>query len=131
MFKKKKFIIGGVIVLAAVVFLLYISFMGGVTYYYEVAEFLDKSVELDGQTVRVSGVVADDIEKNGMEISFSITDNTGEDASLAVFYNGAVPDTFGVEKQIVVEGKYSTSGIFEADSIIAKCGSKYLPEEQE
>ena len=131
MLKKKKFIIGGILLLAAIVFLGYLSFMGGVTYYYEVGEFLDKADTLNGQTVRISGIVADDVERDGLEITFTLTDNTGADASLTVFYTGAVPDTFGVDKQVVVEGEYSISGVFEADSIITKCGSKYIPEEIE
>lgn len=131
MLKKKKFIIGGIILLAAVVFLGYLSFMGSVTYYYEVGEFLDEADTLNGQTVRISGIVADDLERDGLEMTFTLTDNTGDEASLPVFYNGAVPDTFGVDKQVVVEGEYNSGGIFEADSIITKCGSKYIPEEKE
>lgn len=129
MLKKKRFIIGGLILVAALVFLGYIGFMGGVTYYYEVGELLDQTSSLADQTIRVSGIVAPDVERDGLEMRFTITDNTGIDASLPVVYTGAVPDTFKVGNQVVVEGEYTASGIFEAEAIVTKCGSKYVPAE--
>ncbi len=127
---KKKYLIGGLILVAALIFLGYLSFMGGLTYYYEVNELLDKANSISGQTVRVSGAVADDVERDGLEMKFTILDMSDEEISLPVVYNGAVPDTFKVGNQVVVEGKYIiTDGLFEADAIIVKCGSKYIPEE--
>ena len=128
MLRKKKFIIGGFILTAALVFLGYIGIMGSVTYYYEVNELLEKAGTLGSQTIRVSGNVADDVNREGLDMSFTILDLSNDDVSLPVAYNGAVPDTFKVGNQVVVEGKYSAS-IFEADNIIVKCGSKYEPIE--
>jgi cytochrome c-type biogenesis protein CcmE len=127
--KNKRFLIGGLILISALVFLGYVGFMGGVTYYYEVDELLDQTDSLSGQTVRVSGNVADDVERDGLELRFTILDTTGSGASLPVVYSGAVPDTFKVGNQVVVEGEYTAAGIFEADAIIVKCGSKYEPAE--
>ena len=130
MLKKKKYLIGGLILIAALVFLGYLGFMGGLTYYYEVGELLDKANSISGQTVRVSGNIADDVVKDGLEMRFAILDTNDSEICLPVFYSGAVPDTFKVGNQVVVEGKYTTTaGIFEAEAIIVKCGSKYIPEE--
>ena len=129
MLKKKKYLIGGLILIAALIFLGYLGFMGGLTYYYEVGELLDKVNSISGQTVRVSGNVADDVVKDGLEMRFTIMDMSDSETSLPVVYSGAVPDTFKVGNQVVVEGKYTTTGIFEAEAIIVKCGSKYIPEE--
>lgn len=129
MLKKKKYLIGGLILTVALIFLGYLGFMNGLTYYYEVDEFLDEANSISGQTVRVSGNVADDVVKDGLEIRFTILDMTGKEASLPVVYSGAVPDTFKVGNQVVVEGKYTTNGIFEAETIIVKCGSKFTTEE--
>ncbi|MFH1662493.1 MAG: cytochrome c maturation protein CcmE [Chloroflexota bacterium] len=125
---KKKYLIGGLILIVALIFLGYLGFMGGLTYYYEVSELLDETSSITGQTVRVSGNVADDVVKDGLEVRFTILDMSDSETSLQVIYNGAVPDTFKVGNQVVVEGKY-TAGIFEAEAIIIKCGSKYIPEE--
>ncbi len=129
MLKKKKYLIGGLILIAALIFLGYLGFMGGLTYYYEVDELLDKANSISGQTVRVSGNVADDVVKDGLEIRFTILDMSGKEASLPVVYSGAVPDTFKIGNQVIVEGKYTAGGVFEAESIIVKCGSKYIPED--
>lgn len=129
MLKKKKYLIGGLILIAALIFLGYLGFMGGLTYYYEVGELLDEANSITGQTVRVSGNVADDVVKDGLEMRFTILDMSDSETSLPVVYSGAVPDTFKVGNQVVVEGKYTTIGIFEAEVIIVKCGSKYIPEE--
>jgi len=126
--KKKKYLIGGLILIAALIFLGYFSFMGGLTYYYEVGELMDEANSITGQTVRVSGNVADDVVKNGLELRFTILDMSDSETSLPVVYSGAVPDTFKVGNQVVVEGKY-TGGVFEAEAIIVKCGSKFIPEE--
>jgi len=126
--KKKKYLIGGLILIAALIFLGYFSFMGGLTYYYEVGELLDEANSITGQTVRASGNVADDVVKNGLELQFTILDMSDSETSLPVVYSGAVPDTFKVGNQVVVEGKY-TGGVFEAEAIIVKCGSKFIPEE--
>ena len=115
--------------MAALVFLGYIGFMGSVTYYYEVSELLEKADTLTNQTIRVSGNVADDVERDGLELRFTILDTTGNGDSLPVVYSGAVPDTFKVDNQVVLEGEYTAAGIFEADAIIVKCGSKYEPAE--
>lgn len=127
--KKKKYLIGGLILIAALIFLGYLGFMGGLTYYYEVGELLDKANSISGQTVRVSGNVADDVVKDGLEMRFTIMDMSDSETSLPVVYSGAAPDTFKVGNQVVVEGKYTTTGVFEAEAIIVKCGSKYIPEE--
>lgn len=128
MLKKKKYLIGGLILIAALIFLGYFSFMGGLTYYYEVGELLDETNSITGQTVRASGNVADDVVKDGLELRFTILDMSDSETSLPVVYSGAVPDTFKVGNQVVVEGEY-TGGVFEAEAIIVKCGSKFIPEE--
>ena len=130
MLKKKKYLIGGLILIAALVFLGYLGFMGGLIYYYEVSELLDEANSISGQTVRVSGNVANDVKRDGLEMRFTILDMSNSETSLPVVYSGAVPDTFKVGNQVVVEGKYTTTaGIFEAEAIIVKCGSKYIPQE--
>ncbi len=128
MLKKRKYLIGGLILIAALIFLGYFSFMGGLTYYYEVGELLDETNSITGQTVRASGNVADDVVKDGLELRFTILDMSDSETSLPVVYTGAVPDTFKVGNQVVVEGEY-TGGVFEAEAIIVKCGSKFIPEE--
>ena len=131
MIKHKKFIIGAIVLLVAIFVLGYAAFMVGGTYYYEVGEFLDKADTVAGQIVRVNGTVAPDAAKDGFTWHFTLLDMTGRDAKLTVVYDGSVPDTFKVGRQIVVEGRLQPlSGIFEASNIIIKCSSKFEPATQ-
>ena len=124
MLKNKKFIIGGIIILIAAVILGYVGFMGVGTYYYNVGEFLNKETTLAAQTVRISGILEPGAAKTGLTWNFTLKD-TSSDATLAVTYSRAVPDTFKVGQQIVVEGKYnSATSIFQGTNIIVKCASK-------
>jgi cytochrome c-type biogenesis protein CcmE len=131
MFKKKKFIIGGLIVVIAAAVLGYVAFMGTGTYYYNVGQFLAKEPTLSSQTIRVSGIVESDLAKNGLIWTFTMQDVSLPADTLKVTYsvaNGAVPDTFKVGQQAVVEGKYDTAtGVFVGTSIVVKCASKAQP----
>jgi cytochrome c-type biogenesis protein CcmE len=123
--KKKRFLIGGLIIGLAIIFLGYMGFISGASYYYEVGELLDLDSSVYDQMLRVNGEVEQ--EAKGLTLRFTIIDTTGRDASLPVVYRGVVPDTFKVGNQVVVEGKYTPDGIFEATAIQTKCASKYLP----
>ncbi len=120
MFKKKKFVIGGIIILIGVILLAYIGFQAGATYYYEVGELLGKADTLYDKTVKVGGEVAPGVEQElGKPTHFTIIDITDGTTTLPIVYNGSLPDTFQVERHVIVEGQYTQSGVFEAKSIIA------------
>jgi cytochrome c-type biogenesis protein CcmE len=122
---KKKFLIGGGVILIAVVYLLYLSFGSSVSYYVTVSEFFDRSDELHDTNIRVAGKIADaSIEWNAadLELIFTITEG---DESLPVIYHGAQPSGFKEGSNILVEGKYNSNGTFRASQLILKCPSKY------
>jgi cytochrome c-type biogenesis protein CcmE len=77
------------------------------------------------RNVRVSGtIVGESIvwEPRDMLLGFDIVDESGR---MSVVYNGARPDMFRDQAELVVEGKLSPEGIFEARTIVLKCPSKY------
>lgn len=128
MFRKKKFLIGGIIVVLAIGYLAYGGFMSSATYYYTVGELNGLGSSIYGDSVRVSGKVAPgsiEQERAGLTMRFTIVE--GEE-SLPVVYQGVVPDAFKVNNDVVVDGRLSSSGVFQADSILVKCPSKYVPE---
>ncbi len=125
MFKKKKFLIGGIILLLAVVYLGYTGFVSSATYYYTVSEYSQLDKVPGNSTIRIGGQVAEgSVVQQGSNISFNLVEG---DKSLAVTYQGAVPDTFKPGVDVVVEGKMGTGSTFEAKSILTKCASKYSP----
>jgi len=126
---KKRYIIGGVILIVVVGYLFYLSFGSSVSYYITVSELTARSAELYDTTVRVAGKIADspiDWNAQDLELRFSITEG-GE--TLTVIYCGAAPSGFKAGASILVEGKYGSDGIFRASQIIMKCPSKYEPED--
>jgi len=128
--KKKQFLIGGIIVFLAIGYLGYTGFQSSATYYYEVGELLEQGSSIYDENVRVSGQVAPgslEQESAGGVMRFIIIDIEGEE-SLAVVYQGVVPDTFKVGGDVVVEGYLDSSGIFQANTILTKCPSKYVPK---
>ncbi len=130
MFQKKKFLIGGLIVVLAISYLAYAGFESSATYYYTVSELTALRGSANGENVRVTGQVAAgsvEQETEGRILRFSIVD-VERDESLRVVYQGVVPDTFKIGNDVVVEGHLNSDSIFQANNILAKCPSKYVPE---
>ena len=130
MFKKKRFLIGGVIILIALGFLGYNAFAGAATYYYTVNEALAKGSSIYGNNVRVNGMVvagSTQRESAGRLLKFTIVDAAGGQ-NIPVVYEGIVPDTFTEGNEVVVEGTFDSNGVFQAKILMPKCPSKYEPQ---
>jgi len=122
---RKRYFIGGGILLAAVVYLLFLSFGSSVSYYVTVSEFYDRETELQAIDLRVAGEIADtpiDWDAKGLNLRFTITEG-GQ--NMPVIYHGAQPSGFKAGSSILVEGKYGSDGVFQASQLILKCPSKY------
>ncbi|HEY81908.1 MAG TPA: cytochrome c maturation protein CcmE [Dehalococcoidia bacterium] len=131
MLRKKKFLVGGLVVFLALGYLIYTGFQSSATYYYEVSELLTRGDSVYGENVRVRGEVAPgsvERESQGTVLRFIITDMEGEQ-SLPVVYQGVVPDTFKVGVEVVVEGQLDSDGVFQAHTLMPKCPSRYVPQE--
>ena len=128
--KNKKFLIGGIIVILAMAYLVYTGFAGAATYYYEVNEILTQRSSLQGENVRVHGLVEPgsiETESQNTVVKFNIID-IEQDEKLPVVYRGIIPDTFKENGDIVAEGQLEATGVFEAHLLLAKCPSKYESE---
>ncbi len=125
MLRRKKFIIGALIILAAVGYLAFTGFRESATYYYTVSEFAAQQAAADGKNVKVNGQVAPgSVQQDGRKVSFAIAEGG---SSLPVLYQGTLPDTFAAGNEVVVEG-HLAGGIFQAATILTKCPSKYVPQ---
>ncbi|HJR52662.1 MAG TPA: cytochrome c maturation protein CcmE [Gemmatimonadota bacterium] len=140
--------IGIVLVGAALSYLVYAGTKDNLVYYYEVDEVQAAAASTDGR-IRVSGdVVEGSIVKDDetREIRFAIraakangeggydgeSEGQSGDApsgspveSIPVVYAGTVPDIFREGIQVVVEGTMGSDGTFQAETLLAKCPSKY------
>jgi cytochrome c-type biogenesis protein CcmE len=130
--------IGIALVAAALGYLVYAGTKDNLVYYYEVDEVQAAAAKTGGK-IRISGdvvegsIVRDD---EAREIRFSIRRSTMGEAgavedvapsggSIPVAYAGTVPDIFREGIQVVVEGRMGSDGTFEAETLLAKCPSKY------
>jgi cytochrome c-type biogenesis protein CcmE len=123
-----KFVLGGLVIVAALVWLGFIGYEESKAYYITVEEFSAMQGQLQGKTVKVAGdVVEGSIDRASTPMEFMIS-NQGK--SLRVRYIGKdmVPDTFMDGSKAVVEGSLAQDGIFQARRIEAKCASKYEAE---
>jgi cytochrome c-type biogenesis protein CcmE len=130
--KKLRFVIGGVVIVVAVVALVAFAMTKNSVFYYTVNEVMAKG---QSENVRVSGdLVRGTIQKGniGDPITFKIQDKTATDKVITVTYTGNVPDTFREPRpedptpEVIVEGDYNAStNHFNATFLLAKCPSKY------
>ena len=119
------FLLAGIAILGAIVYLVVINTQASAAYDMTVTELRNcmtctaqTSVRVTG-TVQAGSVVRDDANER---ISFIINDGK---AALPVTYSGVVPDIFRAGIQVVVEGKYSGQGAFQALTLLTKCPSKF------
>jgi cytochrome c-type biogenesis protein CcmE len=117
--------IAAAVIVLAILYLGFTGFQQSMVYYLTVEELKARGSEIYGEGIRVSGhVEVGSIESDPikMEHAFIISEN-GE--RLSVLYKGIAPDTFKDGCEVVVEGKYDPSGTFMAETLLAKCPSKY------
>ena len=128
--RKLKFTTGILVVAAAIGVLVGVSFQGNMAYYIEVDDYLSKGSAAYGDAFKVRGfVVVDSIRRvpGVLRLEFEINDGEGGRA-LTVRYDKEVPDTFVEDAEVVVKGALTPEGVFQADTLLAKCPSKYEAE---
>jgi cytochrome c-type biogenesis protein CcmE len=131
MVARMKFIIGGVVIIAALTWLGFVGFEESKAYYITVDEYSSMQDSLQGKTVKVAGdVVSGSIDRSKPQMEFIIS---SRDNSVRVRYIGddIIPDTFTDGSKALVEGSIAPDGVFQAQHIEAKCASKYEAEYSE
>jgi cytochrome c-type biogenesis protein CcmE len=130
-----KFIIGGVVLVAALVYLVVNAMSGNTQLYKTVDEFYADSSRLAGRDLRVAGwVVGDSIQYTQIDslnsrLEFDIVDdinNPGQALHIVVL-NEPKPDLLQHEAQALVEGQADANGMFEANpgGLMLKCPTRY------
>jgi cytochrome c-type biogenesis protein CcmE len=153
---RAKFLVAGVILLAAVVFLIVTNLTSQQEYFMTVNELMSRQDEIAGRNVRISGVVlGDTIEYDGETLSFTIANipdsaaeiedegglaevlhqavnDTSSQRVQVVLYNEPKPDLLKHEAQAIVTGSLGDDGVFYADELLLKCPTRYeeaVPEQ--
>lgn len=125
--KQKRFLIAGIVVLLAIGYLIYAAVQSTMMLALTVSQLRDMGATVYGEQLRVSGRVVEGsikADSKNLVLAFRVTDDRQE---LPVVYRGVVPDAFKAGADVVLEGKYTPEGVFEANDLLAKCPSKYIP----
>lgn len=141
--ERLKFLAGGGLILAAILYLLVTGTLQGARFFITVEEALDDSYS--GQTVRVSGAVdGESIEYDSENaiIRFEIVHIPTEFDDLATALHAAlkdpaagrmnvlvedeaIPDLLQHEAQAILTGALQRDGIFHASELLLKCPSRF------
>lgn len=132
---RMKFVVGGVLIVAAIVFLVVNAMSGNTQLYKTVGEFYAEQSRLVGRDLRVSGLVVGDsikftqIDATTSRLEFDIVDdlqNPGQRLHI-VAMNEPIPDLLQHEAQAMVEGRAEDGGVFHANQggLFLKCPTRY------
>jgi len=129
--RRKRFLLGGVLLAGAVGFLIYSAASETSVYYMTIEEFVAQKSALANEGVRVAGRVRDGSmqwDPKTLNLRFELADFKSPDDGVPVRYTGILPDMFAEGRDVIVEGKYGNNGIFQAHTIMTSCPSKYEPK---
>lgn len=132
--RKYRFLIGGVLLVGAISYLIYSAASSTSVYYMTIAEFLPQREALANEGVRVAGRVRNGTvqwDAKTLDLAFALGDFDQNSAvTVPVKYRGILPDMFAEGRDVIVEGKYSRDGVFEAHTVLTSCPSKYEAEDK-
>lgn len=127
--RNKRFLIGGLIILAVLGYLVYGGMQEAVVYFVTPSE-LKAGTTSSEHFLRVGGMVLTGSLDKDLEtrtFTFEITDGS---QSIPVEFKGVPPDLFAEGKGAVVEGRFGSDGVFRANLIMAKHAEEYSPHKE-
>ena len=134
---RTRFLVLAAVVSLALGYMIYAAFPGNALYFLTVGELINKTDVHDGRTLRVSGkLVEDSFQREGRSTTsyFQLRDEDGSEAGehLSATFVGVVPDLFfNPHSEVILEGSYGEDQVFQTDSILVKCPSKYQSIQEE
>ena len=132
MLNKRRFLLGALVIAAAVSYLVYAGIRTTSTYYFEMDEFIARKASHDGEDLRVKGWVRAGTmhwDPTTNQLGFELARQDGSEP-VPVAYRGILPDMFAEGREVVVEGHYG-KGTLTARQIMTSCPSKYEPQKTE
>jgi len=155
--QRAKFMIGGLLLLAAVIYLIISSTQANAEYFLTVEELLARGQNVVGKNLRISGAVIGDTiqyDPQTLTLTFTIAHVPGDNKEIEaqgglaevlhqavidpnhphmqVVYIGPRPDLLRNEAQAIMTGYLRENGIFYAEELLLKCPTRYeevLPQQ--
>jgi len=157
--QRNKFMIGGLLILAAVVYLIASSTQASAEYFMTVDELKEEGASAVNKSIRLSGaVIGDSIQYDAstLTLTFDVAHVPGDNAEIEslgglaavlheavmdptrarikVQYEGVMPDLLRNEAQAIMTGRLGEDGMFYAEELLLKCPTKYeeaVPEQSD
>jgi cytochrome c-type biogenesis protein CcmE len=145
-----KFVIGGILILGAVIFLIWTATAANAEYFLTIDELNAKGSSIVDRNLRVSGaVIGDSIQYDApnLTLSFEVADVPADNVALKtegglaealhqavmdpsrarmkVVYVGPKPDLLRNEAQAIMTGHLAEDGTFYAEELLLKCPTRY------
>jgi cytochrome c-type biogenesis protein CcmE len=155
--QRGKFLVGGLLILAAVVYLIASSTKASAEYFMTIDELRAKGSSVTGKSLRLSGAVVGDTityDPQTLTLTFEVAQVPGDNAEIEaqgglaevlhaavidpsrsrikVVYNGVKPDLLRDEAQAIMTGHVEADGVFYANELLLKCPTRYeqaVPEQ--
>jgi len=125
--QKRLAIAGGLLVsVAAIAALVMNAFQSNMVFFYSPTQVLANEAPAN-RTFRIGGLVQQGtVKRDGLVVNFVVTDTA---KTVAVRYQGILPDLFQEGKGVVAQGQLRDDGIFVAREVLAKHDENYMPPE--
>ena len=126
--KRIALIVGGLVILGAVVALVLNAFQSNLVFFFSPTQVAAGEAP-QGRAFRVGGLVKEKSlrrEADGVTLRFVITDLEND---VSVAYKGILPDLFREGKGAVAQGRLGADGLFVASEVLAKHDENYMPPE--
>lgn len=148
--KMNKFLLGFLLIMAAVVYLIASSTHANAEYFMTVDELKEKGDDAYAKSLRLSGAVLGDTiqyDPQTLTLTFEIAHVTGDNKEIerqgglaevlyqavndptrqrvTVVYIGPKPDLLRNEAQAILTGKLGQDGVFYAEELLLKCPTRY------
>ncbi len=147
---RTKFLLGGLLIVAAIVYLIVSSTQANAQYFLTINEVQEKGASIADRELRLSGAVIGDsisYDAQTLTLKFTVAHIPGDNAEieaqgglaevlheavidpnrqrLQIVYNGVQPDLLRDEAQAIMTGRLGDDGTFIADELLLKCPTKY------
>ena len=125
--RKRIAIVLGIAVSASVAIALVLNaFRSNLVFFYSPSQVAAKEAPV-GRTFRLGGLVKQgSVQREGVVVRFAVTDTA---QTIAVRYQGILPDLFKEGKGVVAQGQVGADGVFVAREVLAKHDENYMPPE--
>ena len=121
-------IIGGSLAVLAIAAVLVLNAMRDSIVFFSTPSMVAEKHIAAGRRFRLGGLVQPGslVHGDNLAVTFEVADGS---AALPVSYKGILPDLFREGQGVVAEGVLDPSGVFRADTVLAKHDETYMPKE--